>query len=153
MRSRFSLFLVAVVVALPHLGGAQRTDRMALAYKLLDAMRFDERLIASPLLGSVSAGPAPATPEKASSAVEQFYKKYLKEGELRRIAASAYAARFSEAEITELIAFNLSPVGRKMISLQPAIGAEVRDGLAKLIDPHREELRAAISADMRRARP
>lgn len=50
------------------------------------------------------------------------------------LATPAYAKHFSEAEIRELTAFYLSPLGKKFVMLVPAISDEVMSSFNKLVE-------------------
>lgn len=58
---------------------------------------------------------------------QQFWDEFLAEADadsLVRLVVPIYAKHFSHDEIKELIAFYQSPVGRKMVSVQPQIVQE-----------------------------
>ena len=63
--------------------------------------------------------------------VELFFAKFLSKdltGAVLSLSVPLYAKYFSDAEIKELIAFYQTPVGRKLVSVNPQLLSDVQQG-------------------------
>jgi hypothetical protein len=64
--------------------------------------------------------------------------------------ANAYATRFSEAELKELVTFYRSPTGKKSIVLEPQLFEAVLSGLQAWQDDFAEEVIARFRVEMKK---
>jgi hypothetical protein len=64
--------------------------------------------------------------------------------------ANAYASRFSEAELKDLVAFYRSPTGKKSIVVEPQIFEGVLSGLRAWQDEFAEEVIARFRVEMKK---
>lgn len=88
-----------------------------------EAHAFDgviQNLVDGAALGFLQTNPdlAPQLRDLAATLRPEFDKR---QGEIIDILATAYATRFTEAELKEALAFYKSPVGQKLVTDRPAI--------------------------------
>lgn len=70
--------------------------------------------------------------------------------ELMNDIAWVYAARFSEAELKEIVTFYRTPTGRKVIDLEPQVFEDAMNGLKGWQEKFAEEVIARFRADMKK---
>jgi hypothetical protein len=114
--------------------------RIKLANRLLDALQFDSTLDRFGTPGSS----ASETDTAARKTLGDFRKKNLDVVRMRRHAAEAYAALFTEAELIELTRVFESPAGRKYIEVQPKIAAAISQVVAAAFTEHLEEFKRDV---------
>jgi hypothetical protein len=78
-------------------------------------------------------------------------KEYAaRSGELRERVAVLYAARFSEAELKSILAFYKSPLGKKVIELEPQVIDQSMTDAQAWADKLSEEVIAKFRAEMKK---
>jgi hypothetical protein len=116
-------------------------DRLALAHRLLDVMLFDAR-IADRLAGSSTELEGPGAHRVA--ALRELRRRIITPAMIRPIAARRYAETFTAVELTELIAFYNSPLGRKLLAMQANSDDDLRDVITRAYREHADELESLI---------
>lgn len=83
---------------------------------------------------------------EAAIAVRPEFEK--RKGEILQILATAYAGRFSEAELKEAVTFYRTPTGQRLVAERPAIFQQAMQGIqawgAKLNAEAMERIRAEM---------
>ena len=75
-------------------------------------------------------------------------EKYAPQDSIASISAAAIARHLSLDELTAVINFEESPMGRRATAAQVTIATETMTAVNKLLDPHRDELQAAMQRIM-----
>lgn len=88
-----------------------------------------------------------ALAEAAAAVRPQFEKR---QGELIDLLAGLYAAKFSEAELKEAIAFYRTPTGQKLVGDRPVIFQEAMRGIQAWGAALNNEAVEAVRAEMRK---
>lgn len=122
--------LLLLLVAAGSLGIA-RAGEVDTAMRLLKAMNYEEtslsagRAMFEPFLNQMrSEGQDEETLEKIRKAADDFMLSITVDAKLQRQVAELYAAEFSEPELEELIGFYDTPIGKKLLAVQPSLMAE-----------------------------
>ena len=113
---------------------AQSPDRLTLANHLLDVMGFDTQM--GRLRPDYSGDEPPVMKTAAGKALREFQAKYVTPAVLRPVFAAAYAERFTDDQLRQLIAFYESPVGRRFTVEQPKINAGGAEFARELVQKH-----------------
>jgi hypothetical protein len=148
MSVRFSLRPIALILLLWSLpmrpGHSQTPDRVALANRLLDAMRFGveaERSLAKvKSMGDSTQG-------TVANAMGALVRRFANPAEHRQKMAAGYLAEFSDDELRQLIGFYESPLGQRLLDAQSRVLAENRADITKNMRGPLEELRNKIRGD------
>ena len=96
----------------------------------------------SPLLAGIPANLPMANESRLVTTA--WLEKYAPQDSIASINVAALARHLSLEELTAVINFEESPTGRRAAAAQVAIIAESMTALNKLLDPHRDELQAAM---------
>lgn len=162
-----SLGAVVVAVMLAAVGGvaAQSDSRRELARELarlavddVARRRLDEqvrgglvRAVATPLQERLNRRLLDVEWKMLGDIVERFVRETLPPSRIEDIAADVYLRHFDEAELREMLAFQRSPVGRKLARVSSTLAADT----TRAIDA---EIRSSpamrdMLAELRRAFP
>ncbi|MEZ0259817.1 MAG: DUF2059 domain-containing protein [Alphaproteobacteria bacterium] len=74
-----------------------------------------------------------------------FSKKYMSWDSVKGDIVKLYIDHFTEEELKEIKAFYRSPVGKKTVTLMPALMAMGMETVQRRIDEHKSELMAAMA--------
>jgi hypothetical protein len=70
--------------------------------------------------------------------------------ELHNEMARGYAAKFTEQDLKDLVAFYKSPLGKKIIELEPQAGEEVAKRVQLWIDKYADNVSTKIRAELKK---
>jgi uncharacterized protein len=86
--------------------------------------------------------------DEVAANLNKFYAP--RTAEMMNEFANAYASRFSEAELKELVTFYRTPTGKKSIVIEPQIFEAVLSGLQTWQDDFAEEVIARFRVEMKK---
>ncbi len=117
-----------------------------------EAHAFDgviQNLVDGAAIGFLQTNPdlAPQLRDLAATLRPEYDKR---QGEIIDMLASAYATRFSEAELKEALAFYKSPVGQKLVTDRPAIVQQAVQNIQAWAAKLNNEVMDRIRAEMKK---
>lgn len=144
-----TLFL-ATCIAISTLTVAQTPSTLTLAEKVVDASGLQANLENSFVQSmeaatqQLKATGGEELANAAMDAIRKFFTANVKWEEIRPTYAKAYAAEFTEAELTELLAFYESPTGKKLAAKSTGLSAEAAKAMKDKMNSKMPELQAEV---------
>jgi hypothetical protein len=146
VRTPVHFFLAAItLMSISSPADAQDSPRLRLARELIAAMKSSAlSTLAADTSESVNAKPSVGD----TSALRELWNKYDAPTRAANAVVEAYAARFTESELTELLAFFRSPLGRRLLEARAEAS---RDGsqVATIISEHQAEFQEIFMRSLR----
>ena len=152
-----AVFAVGVFAAELPAGKVYTKAEYDVAYKLLDVMNTRSQMdtMRNGMLDMQLKAAPQLLPYKDVFA--KFFAKYLNYENIKKEFADIYLDNFTPAEIKELTAFYMTPLGKKVIAKTPDItmrGAQIgQAAVMKHIAELQAELQKAIAAQQKKALP
>jgi hypothetical protein len=87
--------------------------------------------------------------EKFITDMTAFMNKYLPADGFREISVKMYAEMFTEAELTQLIDFYNSPIGKKVISKLPELMQNLMLMDHQILVKHGDELQSIVNESVK----
>ena len=142
--------ILATCIALGSIASAQTPPALTLAEKVVDASglrtslenSFVQSMEAATQQLKTMGGEELAT--SAMDSIRKFFTANVKWEEIRPTYAKAYAAEFTEQELTDLLAFYESPTGKKLTAKAPGLSAEASKTMKEKMNSKMPELQAEV---------
>jgi len=142
--------LLATCITIATLSSAQTPSSLTLAEKVVDASglkatlenNFVQSMEAATQQLKATGGEELAN--AAMDAIRKFFTTNVKWEEIRPTYAKAYAAEFTEAELTELLAFYESPTGKKLAAKSSGLSADAAKAMKDKLSSKMPDLQAEV---------
>ncbi len=138
---------LCLVLLLPAVARADEASHRKAAETLLNVMGIESMLNQS--VDQMVAAQTQQNPQIAQfqPQLKTFLSKYISWASMKDDMAKLYMEQFTEADLTELVKFYQTPLGKKTVEKMPTIMAKSAEMGQKRVQEHLPELQAAIQAE------